>query len=307
MKRFIRLAMLAMAVSLVSVPTVFLAEPRPQDEPDPAAKGIDIYCTGFISEVPVARDFQIVGGEREYTRMNYVQGDVVYLNKGRESGVHSGAVYTVIRPLGEVVHPFNKKKMGTLVRELGLIRVLEVQAETATAEVIVSCDTMTFGDALRPYETPTAPVAKEAGPLPRYAEGSGGTTGQIFLSRGYREYIAANQVVFIDLGSRQGIKPGDSFTIFRKINNRESIVTPPRDNVIVQRSEGFQSDHYRGGELSVGATAEHESRVHKNRPELPRKVLGELVVLKVEKTSSVALVTRTNAEVNIGDFVERTF
>ena len=37
-----------------------------------------------------------------------------------------------------------------------------------------------------------------------------------------------------------------------------------------------------------------------------RKVLGELVVLKVEKTASVAIITRTTAEVQIGDRIERS-
>ena len=32
-------------------------------------------------------------------------------------------------------------------------------------------------------------------------------------------------------------------------------------------------------------------------PPLPRKVLGELIVIKIEKGTSVALITRTTAEV----------
>jgi hypothetical protein len=34
-------------------------------------------------------------------------------------------------------------------------------------------------------------------------------------------------------------------------------------------------------------------------------VLGELVLLKVEKSTAVAVITRTNEEINIGDFIER--
>jgi hypothetical protein len=44
----------------------------------------------------------------------------------------------------------------------------------------------------------------------------------------------------------------------------------------------------------------------RDRPPMPHKVLGELVVLKVEKTASVALITRTTAEVQIGDQIERS-
>jgi hypothetical protein len=46
-------------------------------------------------------------------------------------------------------------------------------------------------------------------------------------------------------------------------------------------------------------------QVMRERPQLPRKVLGELVVLKTEKGNSVAMITRTTAEVQIGDMIER--
>src|SRR5262249_33974357 len=210
-----------------------------------------------------------------------------------------------IRPLGEINHPFTKKKLGVYVRELGLVRVLETQAKTSTAEITVSCDTIEFGDLLKPYEAYTGPGPRDARPLPRYAEGSGGVTGQIVLSPGYREYISANQIVFIDLGHRQGIEPGDYFTIYRKIGHSEGVTKPPEDNIVKQRSGDFGSNRYRGGEISNSATNVPHGEVLRKRTEIPRKVLGEMIVLKVESTTAVALITRTTAEVNIGDFVER--
>ena len=276
------------------------------EQNDQVAKGMDVFCTGFIADLPPRTDLQIVGAEKENIKVTFAQSDVVFLNKGRGSGIQPGAVYYIIRPLGEVKHPFTKKKMGYYVRELGLLRVLEVHDQTSTAEITVSCDTVEFGDLLKPYEQYNGPGPRDARPLPRYGEGSGGTTGQIVMSPGYHENLSANRVVFLDIGDRQNVRPGDYFTIYRETGRREGITNVPQDKVVQQKSGGFGSDRFRGGEYSVQGTHVSREEVLNSRPEVPRKVLGELIVIKVEKGTSVALITRTTAEVNIGDHVERS-
>lgn len=296
-------AMAAMLALMISSTGVF-AQREAMDAPDPIAKRSDIYCTGYIAELPITPTLKVIGGEMENHKQHFAEGDVVFLNKGREQGIQSGSVYYIIRPLGEVKHPFTKKKIGTFVRELGLVRVIEVQNDTATAEITLSCDTVEFGDLLKPYEEYLGPEARDARPLPRYAEGTGGKKGRIIMSRNYREYLSANQIVFIDLGTRQGVQPGDYFTIYRRIGKTEGITDIPEFKINVDRDDGYQSDRYRGGDFSLNSTREAKSDVLKNRPKIPRKVLGELIVLKVEKGAAVALITRTTSEVNIGDFIE---
>ncbi len=283
-----------------------VARQQSSDQPQPLAKRSDLYCTGFIADVPPRVDMQVVGAEKENLKVTFAQGDVVFLNRGRGAGIQPGAVYYIIRPLGEVNHPFTKKKLGYLVKELGLLRVIEVGDRISTAEITVSCDTVEFGDLLKPYEEYAGPNAGEARPLPRYGEGSGGTTGQIVMSPGFHEHLSANRVVYIDLGTRQDIHPGDLFTIFREIGRGEGITVTPQDKVTKDRSSGYSGDRYHGGEYSIQGTRVPQDQVMRDRPPLPRKVLGELVVLKVEKGTSVALITRTTAEVWIGDRIERS-
>jgi hypothetical protein len=272
----------------------------------PVINGTDVYCTGFISESALRSDLQVVGAEKESLKDLFTQGDIIFLNKGRRSTVTVGALYAIVRPLGRFKHPFSQKKMGYYVRELGLARITDVQAKTATAEIIYSCDTITYGDLLKPYEAYVAPEKGDNHPLPRYREGASKIRGQIIMARGFHEYLSANQIVYIDLGSRQGISPGDSFIIYRKIGRREGIVNVRDDKVTQDRSKGFGSERFRGGDFSIDSSPVSSEHVLQSRPPLPRKVVGELVVLKVEKSASVALITRTNAEVNIGDFIERS-
>ena len=303
MKNYLRVATGLAAIFFVSFSAVLAQH---DNDNKPVAKGVDMYCTGFISAVPPRTDLQVVGGEKENEVQTFSQGDVVYLNQGRDNGVHPGAVFDILRPMGHVKHPFTKKFMGHFVRDLGRLRVLEAHAKTATAEVVLSCDSIELGDILRPYETNLGPAKEANGPLARYSEGAGGLTGQIIMSPTYKEYLSANQVVFIDLGDRQGVQPGDQFTIYRKITNREGIVRTPNDRIVEKRSEGYGSKRFKGTVFSQATPRVSREEVMNSRPELPRKVMGDMVVLKVERSVAAALITRTVAEVNIGDFVEKT-
>jgi hypothetical protein len=307
MKYRFRVAIALAALLFVSSSQSTTAGQQPGAERnDPIARGTDIFCTGFIADLPPRTDLQIVGAEKENLKVTFAQGDVVFLNKGRGSGIQPGAVYYIIRPLGEVKHPFTRKKMGHYVRELGSLRVIEVQDQTSTAEIILSCDTIEFGDLLTPYERLDGPDRRDARPLPRYGEGSGEINGQIVLAPGFHENLSANRLVFIDIGDLQNVRAGDYFTIYRETGRREGITNTPQDKVVQNKSGGFGSDRFRGGEFSVQGTHQSRDDILKSRPDVPRKVLGEMIVLKVEKNTSVALITRTTAEVNIGDHVERS-
>jgi hypothetical protein len=268
--------------------------------------GVDVYCMGFISEAAPRSNLRVVGAEKENLKDLFTQGDIIFLNKGRDSGVAPGAIYIILRPLGSLKHPFNQKKLGYHVRELGLARILDVQKKTATAEITHSCDAITYGDLLKPYEAYVAPEMRDGHPLPRHREGMSKVKGQIIMAQGFHEYLSTNQIVYIDLGSRQGVSRGASFIIYREIGRQEGLVKVRDDKVTQDRSSGFGSERFRGGDFSIDSSPISIEHVLRTRPPLPRKVLGELVVLKVEKNTSVALITRTNAEVNIGDFIERS-
>jgi hypothetical protein len=304
--RIIARAAILAAVFLVpfSMP---VASQRPGDgQANPITRGTDVYCTGYIADAMPSTDLQIIGAEQENMKVTFAQGDVVFLNRGRGAGIQSGAAYFIIRPLGEFKHPFSKKKMGFYVREVGLLRVLEVQERTATAQILVSCDTVEFGDLLKPYEEIAPPAARDERPLPRYSEGSNETTGQIIMAPGFHEQLSANRVVYVDLGRQQNVQPGDYFTIYRQTGPAEGVTKTPKYDIVQKRSKEYGSDRYEGGEYSVQATNKPFEKIMKERPPVPHKVLGELIVLKVENHTCVAMITRTTAEVTVGDFVERS-
>lgn len=299
---------LLLAIICLTLPFQTNAQRGGQPYPNSVVKRSDMYCAGYIAaETAIMPDVYIAGGEKENFKNSFSQGDVVFMNKGRNAGVRVGQTYSVIRPVGKMKHPFHhKRKLGIYVREVGMIRVIQVNDKTSTAEVTVSCDLLEMGDMLRIYEEQLAPEPREGQPLALHGDASGDLTGQIVLARNEREYVATGDIVYIDVGENNGVKAGDYFTIFHKIDDDwENIGKYPQDKIDQWKSRDYQSEHWRGGKFSNQAPRIKRTDVLRDRPKIPRKVLGELIVLKVEKGTATCAITRTVGEVNIGDKVER--
>jgi hypothetical protein len=307
------IASAATALLLVLIPATTLARRDDPEGKGAVARRSDIYCTGFISDKNPGSGMQVVGGIRENQKFLFSEGDKVFVNKGFDDHLQTGSVYQIIRSMGEFKHPFTGKSIGYLVREVGLLRVSEVNKKASIAQIVVSCEPVAFGDALRPYQPTAAPTESSRSTAPAESlhsadtrEGKNRPTGQIVLSSRYQEWISANQIVYMDIGAKNGVQPGDHLTIFRKVGKSEGVMKFRDDEVVPRRERDLGSDRYRGGEYPSAATAEPHEQVLHNRPALPGKVVGQLVVLKVEGSTSVGLITRTSEPVNIGDYVERS-
>jgi hypothetical protein len=202
-----------------------------------------------------------------------------------------------------MIQPFTKKKLGYYVKEVGTLKVMAVQGATSTAVITESCDTVWMSDVLIPAgenqpgsnEGKAAPVAT-----------SDAIKGQIIMARAFRDYVASNDIVYVDIGSKQGAQAGDSFIIWRTLGPSEGLVHNRDDKIYVSRDRDFSSDRYRGGDYAIGAPRESHDQVLLTRPTMPRKEVGKLVLLRVDGTASVARIVSSREEINIGDHIERS-
>ena len=107
----------------------------------------------------------------------------------------------------------------------------------------------------------------------------------IVTTRSYGQMAASGNVVYVNLGSEQGVKVGDYFRVFRyQGNSRENAYQTPR---IAYQLFGF-------GSTPRPYTAE----------ELPRDILGEGVVLRVSKNAATVLISFSTSQIYPGDYVE---
>jgi hypothetical protein len=275
--------------------------------PADIARGNDLYCAGFINSTTSPNYFQIVGAELENTRKHFAQGDVVYLNAGSKQSIEEGMLFSVARPRGNFRSQHGKSKndlLGVYTSELGVLKVISVQEESSAAKIIFSCDEMQLGDQLRAFEERQSPKTDISMPLPRYKPTSGEKEGRIVYQRHQRELLSPRDVVYIDLGSEKGVKKGDKFTIFRKYPDNANPVRYNDDDIVLRGSEGYQSNTYKGGKFSNDHPYEARQKVKNNRKEIPRTIIGELVVISVQGKSATAVITRTTQEVHTGDPIE---
>ena len=301
-------------------PTVVLPDQRP---PQNVIGRSSLYCAGFIRLERLPDMPQIVGAEEEQEQRKYSDGDVVYLNAGSAQGVKEGQTFQIIRPRGDVkdVHKNKAGFVGTYIQDIGQLQVFKVREHTSAAQITMSCDQVLFGDLLTAVPDRESPAERPAAELDRFADPSGKQTGRLMMARDSREMVTRNDVVFIDLGTEDQIKRGDYLTIYRPLGTG-NVTRVDNEEWTRNRSKGFQSDRYRGGGFSNQASRAKDETAFKdangrykyrpitskevksNRPLMPRKIVGEMVIIDVQQRTATAVITRVTGEVHTGDWVE---
>jgi hypothetical protein len=282
----------------------------------PSARPSESRCGGFIEQAAQAAAGQIVGAEQEAERRVLGEGDIVFIDSGAQAGVRVGQEFTVVRPRGRFRSKFTRKSgaLGVYMQEVGRLRVVRVRDRVSVARVTVACSDVLVGDQLRPASGGAVPQARAEVVLDRFAEPTGKQTGRIVLARDGREMVSRDEVVFIDLGTEDGVKAGDYLTVFRP--EWHGTTVEYGNEITANARRGFESEEFRGGGFSNQAQRVKDvdgskydptvktPSIRRSRPAVPRKVVGELVVIRVEGRTATAVVTRVAQEIHTGDAVE---
>ena len=292
-------------------------------QPPKVATRTTLLCAGFIRFQPIPDSPEIVGAEQEQEQRVFSDGDVVYLNNGAQQGIKEGDRFQIIRPRSEVkgVHRQKKGPLGVYVQEVGMLQVFKVWPNTSAAQVTFTCDSVLLGDLLRRIPHKEAPVERPEVAFDHFAEPSGKQTGRLMMARDGRELVTRHDVVFIDLGTEDKVAPGDYLTIYRPLGTGTVTRVDNEENAR-GRAKGFQSDRFRGGGFSIQAQRAKDStgfrntegdyrhrpittkEIKGNRPPMPRKIVGEMVIIDVQLRTATAVITRVAGEVHTGDWVE---
>ena len=282
-----------------------------------------LYCAGYIRYQRLPGMPEIVGAEEEQEQRTYADGDIVYLNAGSQQGIKEGQNFQIIRPRGDVkgVHKQKKGFLGTYIQEIGQLQVFKVRENTSAAQITFTCDAALLGDLLAPVPDRESPLQRAEEDLDRFAEPTNKQNGILMMAKDSREMVTRNDIVYIDLGSEDQIKQGDYLTIYRPLGTG-NVTRVDNEESARNRATGFQSNRYRGGGFSNQATRAKDStafrdtegryryrpitsrEVKRHRPLMPRKIVGELVIIDVQTRTATAIITRVASEVHTGDWVE---
>jgi hypothetical protein len=263
----------------------------------------DIYCAGFITKDRIPDANYVNGGLQTPTATKFEIGELVYL---AGSGYQAGQLYSVVREIRDVneyeIYPGQRKVLAAAGRpygEIGRVRVVDTRSHSAIAQVELSCDPINPGDVVVPFvERP--PVAFHVpGHFDRFAPANGKLTGRIVLGKDFDSELGTGMKLYMNMGSNQGVKVGD---YFRVVRSYESTLKDPVESLSFEaqtsedtqvRPPTFEADRFqktKGPNIHVR--------------DLPRRAVGEVVVLNVTPTSSSAMVVFALEDVHAGDTVE---
>jgi hypothetical protein len=187
-------------------------------------RGTDLYpvteeqtlqCSGRIVKGSEDDNLRVIGSEEGHFKVAFTNGDILYLNKGSNAGVKVGDVYSVHHVDHKVLHPANGKTLGTKVQTDGWVRVLLVSEKTATTVVETTCNEILVDDYLRPIEKVRVPLVARREPATRLTTPSGKATGYVVDTEGNYLQSASGNLLWIDLGSQDGVAPGNILTAYR--------------------------------------------------------------------------------------------
>lgn len=280
---------LIVALSSLLLPMAAWAQ---QNTPIPLTTQRDVYCSGMVSTQPVSRSIEIVSGEQSLYKISFWEGDYVYINRGADKGVKVGDVFSVMRPMDNnagvtwfAAQDKLLKAMGQIWEDEGRVKVVSVRQNVSIGQVMSSCSFMQRGDILEPFVERPVPQMKSEANFDRFAPSSGKKKAIIVEGKNLDIESGTNDIVYVNLGSNQGVKVGDYFRIYRHQDNGDSSIYQTPD---------------------MGTTVEGYGSAPKGFPtkDLPREILGEGIVMRATPNSATVLITFSLREIYDGDFVE---
>lgn len=296
-----------------TVPTLSSIQAPPGTEPTSASFPVeriptptyaDLYCAGFISKHMLPDANFISGGLETPTTTKFVRGDIVYL-KG--TGYSAGAEYEIIRALNDInryeMFPGQFRMLretGQPYEEVGRVKVIDTRSKAAIAQIEYSCDGINPGDTAIPFAEkqqipPHGPIRFD-----RFLPAdSSKTFGRIVMAKDFDSQLGTGTKVYINVGSNRGLKIGD---YMRVVRSYEADLKDPVQSLSFRAA--IAEDTQKKMPSFDPALFEKQNGPVIHVRDLPRRAVGEIVILGVTDTTATGMIVFANETVIEGDGVE---
>lgn len=182
---------------------------------EPAIPEMALQCAHYILDDPEDASLHVIGSEDGATKVAFGDRDILYLGKGSNAGVKAGDVYSLHHVSYEVKHPDSGRTVGRKIETTGWGRVVLVQEDSATLMVEQSCMDIHLGDYAKPFQKAVVPMIVPRLPGDRLTPPSGKTDGSVVDIAEDSMIAGQEQLVSINLGTANGVAPGNIFTVYR--------------------------------------------------------------------------------------------
>lgn len=226
---------------------------------------VSVLTPGFVTSREVEESGQIMGSFGESENLFFPQK--IYVQFHKPGTAKLGETYLVFRNMGEVLHPLTDTAIGVYTRIVGQVKVIAIEkGGMATVQIVRQNDTVVRGDLLGPAGEG---MMRQVAARPNERDVKDG----IVCGAPNRALVqfGESQLMIIDKGSDDGVKVGNTFTIWRQ---HDALA---QDNIL------------------------NPSRIE---DQWPKEDVGECVAFEVKSKVSICLVARSLRELVRGDHAE---
>ena len=172
---------------------------------------------GTIFDYPVARHFA-------------GSGDTVFVRVPAETSVAVGDQLQIVKSRADIIHPVSKKRFGFQVDQLGVLEITALGKDLHTAVIRKSFREVERGAWLSPQR-----ALKEQVALRRATTEM---SGMVIATALRKEMQGPNEILFVDLGEKNGLKTGNLLTLTRPHKATDLVaIKNSRDAAIVYPEE----------------------------------------------------------------------
>jgi chemotaxis protein MotB len=171
------------------------------------------YAAGSIQQsTPQDGVVNVITGDNQTVgnRMRLGQNDVLYLKLKHPEEAAVGDLYTVYKRTRKVFHPATGQYLGYLITRLAIVQVVQVDKELTTVRAVRAFGAAAPGDPVMKF---VLPHSDEAAVIPASSD----VTGMVVELQADLQMtlVAQRNIVYLDRGSDDGLKPGDRMDLIR--------------------------------------------------------------------------------------------
>lgn len=166
----------------------------------------EINSIGFMASQRIMESGTIFDSQEGKILLS--EGDIVYVSLKKAQGIKPGDHFTIYTTSEPLRHPITKKKLGYIHRILGEVEIVEVKGNVSIAQILHSYNPISVGNKLMPFHPASPTISLKTGKKE--------IEGHIVAAKGQPVEIGWNNIVYIDLGEKDGVEIGNSFGVYRE-------------------------------------------------------------------------------------------
>ena len=177
------------------------------------------YASGSIQRsTPQDGYVNVITGDNQTTGDHMILGsrDVLYLRLKNSDDVAPGDLFTIYRRPRKVFHPITGQYLGYLVNRLAVVQVSQVDKDLTTVQIVRAYATVSPGDPVMKFVLPADEGVAVDQPSSVNVEGR---VVDFQSDMGIMNFVAQRNIVYLDRGREDGIRPGNRMEMIRSGGN----------------------------------------------------------------------------------------